>query len=191
MKKLLIICLTLFLFSASTLYGQAVRERIFKPFRVGFGVLYETPTAENAGSGYGFYIEPRYATTDNIIMGLHLEGVYLGESSITVDYTAVELESTVMYPILIISEYAFGYDNVRPFVGLGAGIYQKKKSAISTSLVNGVYIGNQSKTNFGIAPRIGINAHHFRLAAIFNFTGKDISNFFGIQLGLELGGGRY
>ena len=45
-------------------------------------------------------------------------------------------------------------------------------------------------TNFGFAPRIGINAGHFRIAAIYDYTGNGISNLFGIQIGFEIGGGR-
>jgi hypothetical protein len=184
MKKSILTLTTLFLLLSYT-YSQ---EPIYKPFRVDVGTTLDIPTDDNASTGFGVYVEPRYAVNDKLVFGIRLEGIFLSAGQISVNTTSVDIKYTIISPILFTGEYFFNTQKVRPFIGLGIGMYKKTLGDVSTSVGN-VSIGSKTKTNFGFAPKVGINSGHFRFAVIYNYTGTDISDFLGIQAGFEFGGG--
>jgi outer membrane protein X len=169
------------------LYSQ---ERIYNPFKVDFGITCDIPVSDDASFGGGAYIEPRYNVNDKLTIGLRLEGVYLSSGNVTVDFTSVDIKSTSVMVIHITGDYYFSTEKVRPFIGVGLGMYKKTIRSVSVSASQGVDIGPKAKTNFGFAPRFGLNIGRTRLAAIYNYTGSDITDFLGIQVGFEIGGGR-
>ena len=163
----------------------------FKPFKVDLGLSFNTPTDDQAGNGMGGYIEPRYGLDDYITLGLRLEWSALSSGNITINTQNVDLSAASVRNTMFVGEYFFNKEKVRPFVGMGIGMYRRQSHGISIT-AGSVQIGdlNRSVSNFGFAPRVGVNAGHFRLSTIFNFTGNDISNYFGINVGIEIGGGR-
>lgn len=163
----------------------------FKPFKVDVGLSFNTPFDDVADNGIGGYIEPRYGVNDQFTAGLRLEWSALSSGSITVNTQMVDVSSASVRSTMFVGEYFFNTANVRPFVGAALGMYRRESYGVSVNL-GSVQVGdlNGSVTNFGFAPRLGLNAGHFRLSTIFNFTGNDISNYFGLNVGFEFGGGR-
>jgi len=169
------------------LYSQ---DRVYKPFKVDFGFTGDFPTSSDAGISGGIYIEPRYAVNDKLTIGLRIEGVYLNYGNVTLDYTSVKVKTTTISPIILTGDYYFSTEKVRPFVGVGLGMFKRTSRSVEVSVQQGINIGPKTQTKFGFAPRIGLNAGHARIAAIYNFTGTDVGDFLGIQFGFEFGGGR-
>jgi hypothetical protein len=186
MKKLLFIFPAVLLFFNLQLFSQ---DKIFKPFKVDCGLTCDIPTADDASTGIGFYVEPRYGINEKLSVGLKLENDFLGSGNVEINYVSVNVSYTRIFSIMMTGDYYFSTENVRPFIGLGLGMFKKYISGVSTSVV-GVDIGTTSKTSFGFEPRVGLNIGHFRIAALYNYTGKEISDYLGIQLGFEFGGGR-
>lgn len=185
MQKLLLF-LTAFLLVLMQSYG-----REFKPFKVDLGFTLNTALGDESENGAGGYIEPRYGASDEFTFGLRIEWNRLSSGNITINTTEVDVSSTNLVSTMVTGEYFFNIAKVRPFVGLAMGTYRRESYGVNVSL-GSVQVGNldRSITNFGFAPRMGINAGHLRLATIMNFTGNDISNFFGLNVGFEIGGGR-
>ena len=186
MKRFSIIIGTLIL-SGIHLYSQ---DRVYKPFKVDFGFTSDIPTSNDASIGGGIYIEPRYAVNDRLTIGLRIEGVYLNFGNVTLDYTSVNVKTTTISPILLTGDYYFSVEKVRPFIGVGLGMFKRTIHSVEVSVLQGINIGPKTQTRFGFTPRIGLNAGHARIAAIYNLTGTDVGDFLGIQFGFEFGGGR-
>lgn len=84
----------------------------------------------------------------------------------------------------------FSTKTVRPFAGLGAGIYTVAGVSFS-DLGEDIAVG--AATKFGFAPRVGLEAGHFRAAVKYNFAGKDNNikyNYLSFKVGFFFGGGR-
>lgn len=173
----------------SCFYVQA-QELIYNPFKIDCGITIDIPVSDDASIGGGGYIEPRYNVNDRLTIGLRLEGVYLTSGNVTIDFTSVEVKSTAVMIFHLTGDYYFSLEKVRPFLGIGVGMYKKTMQSVSVSASEGIAIGPKSKTNFGFAPRIGLNIGHARLAAIYNYTGSNITDFLGIHIGFEFGGGK-
>jgi len=164
------------------------QSSLFKPFKIDIGIVGAVSLDDEAGNGPGFYLEPKYQASDRINVGLRLESVFLTSGSISIGPTAVDLEAASVFPILLTGDYYFNTERVRPYAGLGIGVYIKDETSINTD-IGIVNFDLGSKTNFGVAPRLGLNAGHFKLAIIYNYTGDGIADYLGISIGAEIGGG--
>ena len=178
MEKLLLvaalICATLLTKAQSTTYHD------FK-FDVDLG--YAIPSS---GSGSGtkagvtFTLEPHYRLSDDIAIGLRLEGAGLGYEDAE-DKTKVSL----LESYCVTGNYYFSNNSFRPFVGAGAGLFNQsslKSSDGNAALVNG-------GTNFGVFPEVGFEAGHFRMSADYNVAGNG-NNYLAIKIGAFFGGGK-
>ncbi len=188
MKRLLLSVAFLSVMSLS--YGQST---IFKPFKVDLGVGYGFGNAK----GVTFHLEPKYSIKDQIAIGLRMEGALLGNVEMEDGgngATSVDISAIASY--LVTGDYYFSNNTFRPLVGLGAGVYNMGSVGITTT-------DNQANidepvvevgTKFGIAPRIGFEAGHFRMGLEYNIiTGqpKDFNrNYFAAKIGVVFGGGR-
>lgn len=184
MKQILIITLL-------ALAPALTTAQTYKPFRVELGAILGNSWDDAAKSGWGGYIEPRFAANDQWLFGFRFERTSLDGGSINIDFNDIELKNTNIRNRAFFAEYFFSNSRVRPFVGVSAGVYTRKAVGIQVG-TSGISIGNleESKSNFGFAPRVGINAGHFRVHATANFTGEDIADYLGFGFGFELGGGR-
>ncbi len=185
MKKLFVNIIILLLCLNPVLFSQ---DTIFKPFKVDVGFSFGFPT-DNSSLAAGIYVEPRYGVNSRLTLGIRLEDI-LVNSGVSVNWNSTKIGAEFLVPILLTGDYYFSLANVRPFIGAGIGMYKLILNGISASTSNLMIGSNTTTTNFGFAPRIGLNAGHFRLAAIYNYTGKGISDIVGIQIGFEIGGGR-
>lgn len=163
---------------------------IFKPFKVDVGINLTFPASNNLTVGGGFFVEPRYSLTDHIQMGLHLGSNIIGEGKYLFQNTEATTKAKAIGNVSLTGEYQFGLDNVRPFVGITAGMYRQSDFEV-VDRNNGKIITNQeTEVNFGMAPRVGIVAGKFRMSATYHFPGKGITQFVSLGLGMQFGGGK-
>ncbi len=205
MKKVLLLVAVLVAGIAS---ANAQSEN-YKAFKVDVGTLYAIPGGEDVKAGIGFYIEPKYNLTDNIALGLKMEWAVLGGEE--VGGMSVDVSALGSYQLT--GDYYFGEGKVRPFVGLGAGIYSigtvKYDASSSLTSTLGEYgiageVANLAGelageadygSKFGFAPRAGLLLGHFRLGLEYNvITGIDSEfesrNYLSFKVGFEIGGGK-
>jgi len=191
MKKIATLSIALLI----TFTVATAQSENYKPFKVDLGVLYGIGTAEDYSGGIGFYIEPKYNITDNIAVGLKGEVAIIGGAD--VDGQSINISAISTYQLT--GDYYFGDSNVRPFGGLGVGIYSL--GSVDTGVAGASL---EYGSNLGFAPRVGLLLGHLRLAAEYNIiTGageQEVAglgtvefasrNYISIKLGFEIGGGR-
>ncbi len=201
MKKSVLVVLASFA-ATSMAHAQYHRDfdyaREFKPFKVGIGIGYAVPGAgEGAGGGFIGYLEPAYRATDQVQIGLRLEGAFLvrGVEGISSDDVSGDASSVASYSLN--GQYYFNDENVRPFIGAGIGLFSLAAIEFNTmNDPNADEIG--AETRFGFYPRIGVDVGHFTLSLDYNFvpptdvpTGGEVKNdYLGIRAGINIGGGR-
>ena len=185
MKKLSLVIVLLASTLSNDLYAQS---SIFKPFKVDMGIDFSFTTKDELSSGMGFYISPIYNVTDKLSIGPRFGFGYAGGGNIQFGPGSVKVGSTSMFSFLMVGDYYFSTEKVRPFVGLGLGMYKRGEASIETG-IGYVDISRNAKANFGVKPRIGLNAGHFKMTVDYNFTGEGIHDYIGFTLGAEIGGG--
>ncbi|MFW5700817.1 MAG: hypothetical protein ACOCWM_03925 [Cyclobacteriaceae bacterium] len=188
MKKILTLSLVLFI----TLTVANAQSENYKAFKVDLGALYGIGTDESYSAGIGFYLEPKYNVTDNIAVGLKWETAIIGGA----DALGESVSISAIGSYLITGDYYFGDSRVRPFAGLGTGLYALGAVDFDIDSGNGSVDGSVDYgTKFGFAPRVGVLLGHFRLAAEYNIItgieeGLASRNYIAIKAGFEIGGGR-
>lgn len=189
MKKVLLLVAVLVVGIAS---ANAQSEN-YKAFKVDVGALYGIPSGDGYKGGAGFYIEPKYNLTDNLALGLKMEWAVMGAD----DIEGMEVSISAIGSYQATADYYFGDSKVRPFVGLGAGIYSMGSAEVSASAAvtgdDAMALDYGSK--FGFAPRAGVLLGHFRLGLEYNvITGLDSAleskNYLAFKVGFEIGGGK-
>jgi hypothetical protein len=170
----------IFLFFLLALNVMAANAQEYKTFRVILGLGYATPLTANNKSIVGdiFTIEPSYRISDDIAIGLRIEGAVL----IDIDLGEVNYDSYTLN-----GQYYFGETKFRPFVGAGLGWYRVvvwDYNVVTTSKI-------------GFYPRVGFDVGHFNVTLDYNITTTyngavfEISdNYLGIRLGAFFGGGK-
>ncbi|MBC6109828.1 outer membrane beta-barrel protein [Pedobacter fastidiosus] len=179
----------LFVIVSFSAFKANAQSETFKPFKVDIAFGYAVPAGSGSKGGVLFAVEPKYAINDQITLGLRLESALTAYSfeSNGQSFTG-DIKSTSSY--LATADYMFNTKSVRPFAGLGLGIYSVAGVSISDNSQN-IAVG--STTKFGFAPRVGIETGHFRTAIEYNFAGKDNGikyNYLAFKVGFFLGGGK-
>lgn len=175
-------------------------SREFKPFKVGIGIGYAVPGAgEGAGGGFLMYLEPAYRATDQVLVGLRLEGAFMVRGLHGTGNDDIGGDATSVASYTLNSHYYFNNNDVRPFVGAGVGLYSLAAAKFDTSDNNDPGLNDiGSETRFGFYPKIGIDAKHFNLTLDYNIVpptdvpgGGEVKNsYLGIRAGISIGGGR-
>lgn len=202
MKKSVLVVFVTFV-AASVAHAQYTRDldyaREFKPFKVGVGIGYAVPGAgEGAGGGFIGYLEPAYRATDEVQVGLRLEGVALVRGVEGVNNRDVSGDASSIASYSLNTQYYFNNENVRPFIGAGVGLFSLAAVEFNTATNDPDADEVGAETRFGFYPRIGVDAGHFTLSLDYNFvpptdvpTGGEIqNNYLGIRAGVNIGGGR-
>ncbi len=182
-QKLILTILMLCVFSVKT---QA--QNMYKPFKVDLGFLVGFPADELFNYGGGIYIEPKYNVHDNIAVGLRLEAAALA----TVDLENAEGEVAAVSSYLLTGDYYLGTNTLRPFVGVGGGMYSIRNASADANTTD---FDLSAKNNFGFAPRLGLLLGHFRMALAYNVImdaeeNMPSFNYMSIKVGFEIGGGK-
>ncbi|WP_194774209.1 hypothetical protein [Pararhodonellum marinum] len=191
MRKLFLILSTLiFLTSGLNAQGWFEGERLYKPFKVDLGINMTFPTDPNLTLGGGMFVAPKYGINDNLHVGIHLGSNILGEGDFIFQNTKATVQAQAISNLSLTTEYYFTFEKVRPLVGLSGGMYRRSDLEIIDE-VNGTVISKTgSRIGYGLAPKIGINTGIFRMDLTYHYTGKSITNFVSIGLGIQFGGGR-
>ena len=181
MKKLFVATLLIGL----GLFSQA-QDGTFKPFKFDIALGYALPSGTGSKGGVLIAFEPKYALNDQITLGLRWEGAVTAAVSIDANGEAVKGEAKASGSYLLTTDYYFGTNKLRPFAGIGAGLYNNAAVDINSE---------EAKTShkFGFAPRVGFEYGHFRTAIEYNIAGKTEhynNNYLGIKMGFFIGGGR-
>src|ERR1700742_1574670 len=183
MKKLLLL---IALVGASYLANaQATTySQVYHAFKVDLGLGYAIPSdGSGTKAGVTLTVEPHYRITDDIAVGLRFEGAGIGY----VDQVNDKAKVSFLYSFCPSFEYYFMDEGFRPFAGAGAGIFTQK--AIAEDDGNGNTITGPSTSKFGVFPRIGFEAGHFRFAASYDVLGNN-ANYASFAIGAFFGGGR-
>ncbi len=188
MKKVLLLVAVLVAGIAS---ANAQSEN-YKAFKVDVGALYGIPSGDGYTGGVGFYIEPKYNLNDNIALGLKMEWAIMGAD----DVEGMEVSISAIGSYQATADYYFGDSKVRPFVGLGAGIYSMGTAEVSAvGAVEDDMMSVDYGSKFGFAPRVGVLMGHFRLGLEYNVitgidSGLESKNYLALKVGFEIGGGK-
>ncbi len=147
------------------------QAKSYQPVRVDVGIA-GAYTPSYGRSGFGAVVEPKLNITDQISVGLRFDGVVTfggtlgsnGDTSISVGAAAATL---------LDGEYFLTTSSVRPFVGLGLGMYAIVSQSVEAG--SNTSVSQAAGRYFGIAPSIGIDLGRLRLAATYNLIlGADI-----------------
>ncbi|HVG40972.1 MAG TPA: hypothetical protein VM888_05115 [Chitinophagaceae bacterium] len=183
MKKLLFCACLL----GTTVFVQA-QETTFKRFKVDLAFGYAAPSGSGAKGGAIFSVEPKYAVTDNLAVGLRMEGAVTARATVDEYGNVVTGDAKASGSYLLTGDYYFTTTKFRPFAGIGVGIFQ---SAAVDDINTAEEV--QSGSSFGFTPRVGFELGHFRTAIEYNVAGKTgaySNNYLGIKMGFFIGGGR-
>lgn len=173
--------------------------REFKPFKVGIGIGYAVPGAgDGAGGGFLAYLEPAYRATDQVLVGLRLEGAFTARGVKGVNNRDVSGDASSVASYTLNTQYYFNNENVRPFVGAGVGLFSMAATEFNTAGSDPDADEVGAETRFGFYPRIGVDAGHFNLTLDYNFIpptdvpggGEVRNNYLGIRAGFSIGGGK-
>ena len=173
--------------------------REYKSFKVGVGIGYAVPgTGEGAGGGFIGYLEPAYRATDQVLVGLRLEGAFMTRALEGVANSDVSGEASSLASFTLNAQYYFNNNEVRPFVGAGVGLFSMAAVEFNTAAGTPEADEIGAETRFGFYPRIGIDAGHFNLTLDYNVVpptdvpgGGEVKNdYLGIRVGVSIGGGK-
>ncbi len=186
MKQLFIMLFSLLLMQAASAQ-ETESYRVFKKFKVDVSLGYAIP-AHSMGSGKKggllFVIEPKYNVTDQVAVGLRMEGAAMARIADEGDKGDIKLN----YSYLATGDYYFSNKRFRPFAGLGAGIYTAGNITVDENTdADNLNIPRESR--FGVLTRIGFEYGHLRMGAEYNIL-SDKAGYFGFKIGVVIGGGK-
>lgn len=187
MRRILLYILFLML---TTFYMSAQSD--YHTFKVDVGMLVGDVSEHNVGL-MAPYIEPKFNINNNITIGIRAEYVfYTKEDFIKYDpqnpyFSDFDADGWTM-SVLPTIDYYFSDTFIRPFVGIGAGVYYMYNTKENSFDFN----HDQRVVAFGYAPRIGFNIGQFRIAAEYNaILSEEVTlNYFAFKVGYEIGGGK-
>lgn len=158
----------------------------YKAFKVDVMFGYATPSGSSGGvkAGATFTIEPHYRITNDIALGLRLEGAALGYEIKNSDGSS-DAKVSLLNSYCATGEYYFMKGSFRPFAGGGLGFFTQ--SSINTNSVTAYKIPGATK--FGFFPTVGFETGHFRVSSSYNLL-PDKAGYLAFKLGFFFGGGK-
>lgn len=185
----------------------------YQPVRVDVTVYGGYGVADANAWGIGAALEPKYNVTDNLAAGLRFEGAAFVTQKVDVGpagsgQVAISQGARAVTAYLVKADWYFTTTSVRPFAGLGLGLY---RIAAGSQDVSGASVSQRAEafSGFGLCPQLGVNFGGFRLAATYHvITGGDqvvatqaigttpakevklSKNFFAFEIGGTFGGNR-
>lgn len=185
-----VILLSVLLAASVTLSAQD-----FRKFKVGLNLGYARPSGEGAKGGVLFTLEPALNLSNHISIGLRIEGAVVA-SGVGDDLNA-DLETKGLKSYTLNGQYYFSSEKVRPFVGVGLGLYSLASTTFQVDGDSQLEFGVSAENKFGFYPRIGFDAGHFTMSADYNLIPAteigdlELKNsYLGIRIGLFIGGGK-
>jgi outer membrane protein X len=186
----------------SVVFAKAQTESPFKPFKVDVSLGYAMPGGTGAKGGVLFAVEPKYEVIPNLSLGLRWEIAVMVRGQVDQTGSATKVDAKAAGSYLLTGDYYFTQNTVRPFAGLGLGIYNLAAASADNSGVTSA--GASSK--FGEMVRAGVELSHFRVGLEYNIvpstkletvnssgvhtTTSAKNGYLGIKVGFVIGGGR-
>jgi hypothetical protein len=135
----------------------------YEPIRVDLGMTGSTVGVSDR-NGAGFVAEIKVNAQDHVAIGgrVELEVMFGGRVG------DKELPFGMVAAGLVKGEYLLGIGPVRPFVGIGAGVYSIGSHTIVSDPDGASGISTTTGRYFGVAPELGIDLGRLRLAATYN-----------------------
>jgi outer membrane protein X len=176
-----------------------------KPFKWDFSVGYASPGGgKGAKGGILFASEPKYAVIPNLSLGLRMEAAIMARAyGYASDGSDLDVSVKASASYVLTGDYYFTDNyNLRPFGGIGGGIY-----SVAAAKVEG---GSETASGgagskFGGLIRGGVEAGHFRFGIEYNILPsttldgydsngdpakiKSNNSYLGVKLGVCFGGG--
>jgi hypothetical protein len=161
--------------AAASLAGIApafAQAEHYDPIRVDSG-LTGTYVSSNGRGGFGAMVEPKFLIDDHIAIGARVEAaVMFGGSFSNTGDTSIDMGA--VGAVMAKGEYLVGNGGVRPFVGLGIGMFDIASQSISAGNMM-ASIDQKAGRYFGVAPQVGIDLGRVRLAVTYDaILGADI-----------------
>ncbi|TMI80175.1 MAG: hypothetical protein E6H10_14215 [Bacteroidetes bacterium] len=193
---------TLILLTGILFYSSTAQTNL-RPFKVDLGIGYAIPGGAGAKGGVLFVIEPKYAVIPQLSLGLRMEAALIARfGGYDAEGNANEVEVKGSGSYLATGDYYFTNNHaVRPFAGIGLGIYRIAGVEVSTGSE-----GTSTASKFGQMIRGGVELSHVRLSVEYNivpnttFSGYDMNgspttltsknSYIGLKLGVCVGGGK-
>ena len=145
----------------------SAQDREYKKGKVGLQMGYVIP---DDGSGGGVLaIEPGYRITDDLHLGLRMEGVVAVK-----EYNGQKGEGSVTGSFTLNGSYyiTLGDTKFRPFVGVGAGWYIPGRVDYDEDDIEGSNGGIDQDGTFGFYPRIGFDFGRFNFLVDYNMISE-------------------
>jgi hypothetical protein len=176
----------------------------FKPFKVDVSLGYAIPGGSGSKGGVLFVVEPKYAVMPQVSVGLRMEAAVMARGQVDASGNAADVSVKAAGSYLLTGDYYFTQNTVRPFAGLGLGIYSLASASANT---DGYTSSASAGSKFGEMVRAGVEISHFRVGLEYNIvpsTKGEIVNistgakstyttkngYIGIKLGFCIGGGK-
>lgn len=145
----------------------------YEPFRFDSGLSGTYVSASGRG-GFGAVIEPKFYVHDNIAVGARLEAAVMFGGSIDQASGDTSMDMGAVAAAAVKGEYLLGTGPIRPFAGLGLGVYDIGSQSIQAG-PSTTGIDQKAGRYFGLSPQLGIDLGRLRLAATYNMiVGADI-----------------
>jgi hypothetical protein len=184
----------------------------YQPIRVDLTVYGAYAAGATRSFGIGAALEPKYNLTDQLAVGLRFEGTAIISEDVGVGAQSVSMGARAVSTFLAKADYYLTTSSVRPFVGLGAGLYRigSGSQSVDNTGSGSVSVVQRAESfqGFGFCPQLGVNFGGFRLAATYHVVtgGKQVvvtqtvgaapqetslsKNFYAFELGGTFGGNR-
>jgi hypothetical protein len=154
--------------AATSFFGIAsarAQAEHYDPIRVDSG-LTGTYVSSYGRGGFGAMVEPKFMVHDHVAVGLRIEAaVMFGGSFSNTGDTKVDMGA--VGALMAKGEYLFGNGAVRPFVGLGVGVFDIASQSIAAGSQTAM-IDQKAGEYFGIAPQVGVDLGRVRFAVTYD-----------------------
>ena len=196
-----------------------VNAQTYKSFKVDWGMGFafggssssttsaptgDVETTSTGIGGFMIFLEPRYGISDNLTVGLRY-GAYLlgsgGGTEVSVGGKSATVAGSVsvsgVVSFLATADYYFSTSTVRPFGGLGVGLYSSETVGLGatyradTGEEETVELEASSVSGLGVMPRFGVNFGHFKTILSYNLPfAEGVPKYLTFSVSIEFGGGR-
>ncbi len=168
----------------------AQKSKLYEVLKIGAGGIIAFPDYDEAGTGLGIFVEPMYQVSDVLEVGIRIEVTRLRDLGIEVDEVEINLGSITASSAQLTGDLYLSDKRLRPFLGTGVGIFMRGRFGWDFADEILKVIDPNNVVNLGISPRMGMKVGNLKFGAIYNATGKDISDYVAIFFGVDVGRGK-
>lgn len=171
--------------------SYATAQKDYHNFKFDVGMLIGDVSNHHVGL-CAPYVEPKFNINNSFTVGLRMEYVFYSKE----DFIKYDPEEPYLsdfdadgwtFSVVPTIDYYFNDHFIRPFVGIGGGIYY-----MFLSSKNSFVPVDEKIASFGYVPRIGLNVGQFRISCEYNaILSKEVDlSYVSFKLGYEIGGGK-